>query len=58
MERLLTCVICGQQFDSAESPALPFCSYRCQQIDLGRWFNEAYRVTVDRPESDDSSESE
>ncbi len=21
---------------------MPFCSSRCQQIDLGRWFNESY----------------
>jgi endogenous inhibitor of DNA gyrase (YacG/DUF329 family) len=44
----------------------PFCSARCKQVDLNRWFSESYRVPVrslddeedeaalpDRPESDD-----
>jgi endogenous inhibitor of DNA gyrase (YacG/DUF329 family) len=22
----------------------PFCSERCQMVDLGRWFNEDYRI--------------
>lgn len=22
----------------------PFCSYRCQMIDLGRWLDEEYRI--------------
>lgn len=25
----------------------PFCSARCADIDLGRWFNGAYRVPTD-----------
>ena len=24
----------------------PFCSSRCKQLDLGRWFNEEYRMPV------------
>jgi len=24
----------------------PFCSARCKQVDLGRWLNEEYRITV------------
>ncbi len=34
----------------------PFCSARCADVDLGRWFGETYRVPaepVDQPESDD-----
>ena len=27
----------------------PFCSLRCQQVDLGRWFLESYRVPVEDP---------
>jgi len=26
-------------------PTRPFCSTRCQQIDLGRWLNEEYVVS-------------
>jgi uncharacterized protein len=29
-------------FESTESPAMPFCSARCRQIDLGRWLDESY----------------
>ena len=28
----------------------PFCSARCAEIDLGRWFGEAYRVPVETVE--------
>ena len=40
------CPTCGAAVD-AEDPVFPFCSDRCQKVDLGRWFNEAY--TVSRP---------
>lgn len=42
--RKLTCPTCESKYDAAASPALPFCSERCQQIDLGRWFNEEHGV--------------
>jgi endogenous inhibitor of DNA gyrase (YacG/DUF329 family) len=35
------CPICGKPPTEA---ARPFCSPRCADIDLGRWFGEAYRV--------------
>jgi hypothetical protein len=47
----LHCPICGKQFDSEETLAMPFCSVRCQQIDLGRWFNEQYSLPH-RPEQE------
>ncbi|MDX2200237.1 MAG: DNA gyrase inhibitor YacG [Phycisphaerae bacterium] len=43
-----TCAICGRTIDRND-PARrqsPFCSKRCQQVDLGRWLTEAY--TIDR----------
>jgi hypothetical protein len=40
MATLITCPTCHQQFDPAQSRAMPFCSPRCKQIDLGRWLNE------------------
>jgi hypothetical protein len=27
----------------------PFCSARCAEIDLGRWFNESYSVPDEAP---------
>ena len=37
----------------------PFCSPRCAEVDLGRWFGEAYRVpaeTVTEDEAEDMPE--
>jgi uncharacterized protein len=36
------CPLCGREFDPDGSDALPFCSQRCRQIDLGRWLDEKY----------------
>jgi endogenous inhibitor of DNA gyrase (YacG/DUF329 family) len=42
-----TCPICGQPAaPRSQNKALPFCSARCKQIDLGQWLDEKYRVTV------------
>jgi endogenous inhibitor of DNA gyrase (YacG/DUF329 family) len=51
----LRCPICEKQFDPAASPAMPFCSDRCRQIDLGRWLREVYSVPVERKEEDEES---
>lgn len=50
---MLRCPICEQEFDPAASSAMPFCSRRCQQIDLGRWLREVYSVPVERDVEDD-----
>ncbi len=38
------CPTCESKYNEEQSTALPFCSLRCQQIDLGRWFNEEHSV--------------
>lgn len=35
------CPVCGRP---AEPRTRPFCSRRCADVDLGRWFNGAYRI--------------
>ena len=30
---------------AATTEAFPFCSKRCQMIDLGAWFREDYRIS-------------
>jgi len=35
------CPICGKP---PAPPVVPFCSPRCAQIDLGRWFGGQYAV--------------
>ncbi len=42
----MTCPICGKPTATGYRP---FCSRRCADIDLGRWFNESYRVPADEP---------
>jgi hypothetical protein len=36
----------------AENPAFPFCSTRCQQVDLGKWLNEEFRVPAEDADDD------
>ena len=49
---ILPCPICGRTFERDSSMALPFCSPRCRQIDLGRWLGERYAVPVERAAED------
>lgn len=37
----MTCSTCGRSFYLQRSPAPPFCSQRCQLIDLGHWLDES-----------------
>lgn len=48
----LVCPICGKP----AAPAFrPFCSARCADIDLGRWFREDYRVPAPPAEKDEEA---
>jgi endogenous inhibitor of DNA gyrase (YacG/DUF329 family) len=38
------CPICGKP---TERPFRPFCSRRCADVDLHRWFSGAYRVETE-----------
>jgi uncharacterized protein len=53
----MKCPTCGKLVDPA-APAVPFCSERCQLVDLGRWLKEGYSVPVVEPpdEEDESPE--
>ena len=49
------CPICRKPAD----PRLrPFCSTRCADVDLGRWFTEGYSVPVNAPLEDDGIDDE
>jgi uncharacterized protein len=42
-----TCAVCGKPLASdaaAASPLYPFCSQRCKQVDLLRWWDGRYAV--------------
>ena len=39
------CPICGKPSDSELQAEFPFCSERCQQLDLGNWATERYVIS-------------
>lgn len=41
-----------------ENRAFPFCSDRCQTIDLGRWLDERYRIPSSEPPQTDGGSGE
>jgi endogenous inhibitor of DNA gyrase (YacG/DUF329 family) len=47
---LIRCPTCQTKFDSERTPAMPFCSERCRQIDLGRWLDERHGIPLDPEE--------
>jgi endogenous inhibitor of DNA gyrase (YacG/DUF329 family) len=49
------CPICKEP---AATEHRPFCSRRCADIDLGRWFNGSYSVPVVEPSEEDMDELE
>jgi hypothetical protein len=62
---LANCPTCRKKFDPQHSRALPFCSDRCRQIDLGRWLNEDISIPVskegdgdDRPPTPDEADDD
>ena len=44
MVRIEKCLICG---DEVSLKYMPFCSTGCKDIDLGKWFNENYRIQTE-----------
>lgn len=48
----MKCSTCGQKFFLQLSPTPPFCSTRCQQIDLGRWLDESIGVPFEGDSGD------
>ncbi len=55
---MITCPTCGSLFEPQLSAAMPFCSERCRQIDLGRWFNEEFGLPHESSEDESEDEQE
>ena len=49
-----TCPQCGKPFDFDHTPSRPFCSRRCQTIDLGRWLDEDVQIPHEGGPGDDA----
>ncbi len=53
----LKCSQCGTSYEfeyNKDEPLpvnFPFCSKRCKAMDLGRWLNEEYRISIPIPEN-------
>jgi uncharacterized protein len=45
----IPCPRCGRESEVDDEkplpPDFPFCSERCRLVDLGKWFDEEYRVS-------------
>ena len=52
------CPVCDSAIDPNNKAALPFCSERCRQIDLGRWLGERYSVPVPKRLDADTDDPE
>jgi endogenous inhibitor of DNA gyrase (YacG/DUF329 family) len=51
----MRCPICQKQ---AEPHYRPFCSKRCADVDLGRWFNENYTFEAEETDISDTDQSD
>jgi endogenous inhibitor of DNA gyrase (YacG/DUF329 family) len=51
------CPTCRQPAVHDGNKLFPFCSERCQLVDLGRWINEDYRIPDESDSSGGGSES-
>jgi endogenous inhibitor of DNA gyrase (YacG/DUF329 family) len=49
------CPLCGKPRDQAFRP---FCSARCRDLDLGKWFDGSYAVPAFEADYDDEDQAE
>jgi endogenous inhibitor of DNA gyrase (YacG/DUF329 family) len=57
----IRCPTCRKETKWENNPHRPFCSDRCQLIDLGTWIEERYRIPQESdelPSEDDDDEKE
>ncbi len=48
---MLACSYCGTRYVRELSRFRPFCSQRCQQLDLRNWLTESYGLPYEDPSS-------
>lgn len=48
-QTLLACSYCGTKYVLEISRFRPFCSQRCQQLDLRNWLTESYGLPYEDP---------
>ncbi len=57
-ELKIKCPKCEKEINYYESKYRPFCSERCEKIDLGHWVSESYSIPSKEPVSDDEKKDE
>ena len=51
--KIVACPRCrGASVYASSNPYRPFCCQRCQDIDMGAWASEAFRVPTEAPPDD------
>jgi endogenous inhibitor of DNA gyrase (YacG/DUF329 family) len=59
---IVKCPTCRAEVQWENNPHRPFCSERCQLIDLGAWSEERYRIPGERlrekPDDDEDEETD
>jgi uncharacterized protein len=50
----MACPICKRP---SQPDYRPFCSRRCADVDLGRWFTGAYAIPASPSDTDDAADS-
>lgn len=55
--RTIPCATCGTPTDFFAPPLGPFCSQRCQMVDLGKWLGEEYVIPSELKPSDFEDEA-
>ena len=62
MHPRVKCPTCRRETNWDNNPHRPFCSQRCQLIDLGAWAEERYRIPGQKldlePDDDDDDETD
>ncbi|QDS98917.1 DNA gyrase inhibitor YacG [Adhaeretor mobilis] len=54
----MKCPTCEKLFEPHSEKHMPFCSARCQTIDLGRWLGEDYGLPhIPDPEADEKPDA-
>jgi uncharacterized protein len=46
----MRCPLCRRETTWEDNPWRPFCSERCQLVDLGRWASGDYRIPLEEDE--------
>lgn len=54
VQKIYICPICKKSF--VDTKYRPFCSKRCADVDLGNWFNGAYRFEAQEVDDEDVEE--